>query len=384
MPYKTVEDLPASVRDILPTAAQKIYLSVFNDVFGPDCGDGCAAAKAMAAAKRSITNMVVFNSIDNAIGGKHDVVLQRLDTLIKNGGKMILYTPEAFQNVSDWVGVPVVYVQTEGGTVRHPSQNDVVKNTLPEGYRVVGRVIAANMGPGEPSLRGEIEIDDPALDTMAAAGQITLSTGFSASVANVNGQDKIVGNVVPNHVLIFKRGACRNCYPNDNSARFENTQQEEDDMDDESKSFLKKIVEKLENLKAPEPATPPQKEEVKDMDELKNVRDERDALKAKIEAIENAAVQAARDTAWSEMKNALPVGWLGDKETDTRKEFETNPAAFSVKFAKFSAENSTPPKSAEGDEAGKPGEDTAKQIEMKNLVADMGKRTGFVLVGGDE
>ena len=292
---------------------------------------------------------VELHGIGNAISGTHDAVLQRLDTLIKNNGRMILYSENAFHDVQSWIGAPVIYAETDGHSLKQPTGRDVTAGNLPLGYSVVGRVTAANIGQGEPVLRGEIEIDDPAVDAMVAAGEMSLSTGFSASIANVDGQDKIVGSVAPNHVLIFKRGACPNCYPNDNSARFENIMEDET-MDDESKGMLKKIVEYFENLK-PAPSV---QTEIKTMadntEEIKNLAAERDALKAKVEAMENAAVQTKKDAAWAEIKNVLPAGWLGEKEAESRAAFENNAAAFAVKLAKFTAANGAPAPKAEGSE----------------------------------
>jgi len=310
--------------------------------------------------------------IGNAVSGKHDAILQRLDTLIKNNGRMIHYSAEAFQNVKQWNGVPVIYAETDGLNLKHPNGADVTAGTMPSEYMIVGRVIAANIGTGEPILRGEIEIDDPELDTMTSAGEMSLSTGFSAEIANVNGQDKITGNVIPNHVLIFRRGACRNCYPNDNSARFENLK-ENDIMDDESKGLLKGIKEALNNLKPAEHV----QEEIKSMDnteEMKNITEERDTLKAKIEAMENAAEVAKKDAAWTEIKNVLPEGWLGESEGNSRKDFEENPATFAVKLAKFTAENGAPAQGAEGSENGGTVQDmeNAAEVEMKKFESEYG------------
>jgi hypothetical protein len=163
-------------------------------------------------------------------------------------------------------------------------------------------------------------------------------------------------------VLIFDRGACPNCYPNDNSARFENLKEEDDPMDEESKGMLKKILEKFENLKPAEHVQEEIKETMVDnTEELKNAVEERDALKAKIEAMENAAILKEKEAAWTEMKNILPEGWLGAKEAETRKEFEANPAAFAVKATKFNAENATAEKSAEGSET------STTPIDAENL-----------------
>ena len=175
---------------------------------------------------------------------------------------------------------------------------------LPVNMRTVGRITSATIGEGEPILRGEIEIDDPAIDAMTSAGEMSLSTGFSASIGNVNGQDRIVGNVAPNHVLIFKRGACRNCYPNDNSARFENIMEDEE-MDEETKGLFAGIKEAIENLSQKESVKDEIKETTMDTEEMKNITEERDALKAKIEAMENAAAAEKADRDWMELKNIM-------------------------------------------------------------------------------
>ena len=384
MPYKSISDLPAPVRNALPTAAQEIYLSVFNAVYGPDCDDACAAAQAWGAVKKAyrqtdggkwtaMENATQFRGNTTPITGSHDVVLQRLDTLIKNNSRMIRYAADAFANVEAWTGTPVIYAQpTEGGILRHPNAADVTAGTLGANYRIVGRIAAANIDTGgEPILRAVMEIDDPEIDERAAGGKLSLSTGFSGQIANIRDQETLVGRITPNHVLIFDRGACPNCYPNDNGARFENVCKSDHSMTDETaptaeaeNRLFRRLSEILDNLKAPEqPAeqtTPTATDAanvaesadgVTDMateEEIKNITAERDDLKAKLEALENAARIERADRVWAELKNSLPVGWLGEKEAATRAEFEADPAAFAVKAIKFNAENAQTPKTAEG------------------------------------
>ena len=327
-------------------------------------------------------NTTELHGIGNAINSKHDVVLQRLDTLMKNNGKQILYSTDAFRDVDKWISRPVIYADAEVGPVRHPTNDEVNSGNLPPGMSVQGRITSAYLGTGEPTLRGKIEIDDPALDAQTSAGEMSLSTGFSATIENIEGQDQITGSVVPNHVLMFKRGACPNCYPNDNSARFENLKTGTI-MDDESKGLLKSIKEMLGNLKPAESV----QEEIKTMDttELKNAIAERDALKARVEAMENAAEQKKKDGAWAEMKNVVPAGWLGDKEAATREEFENNTPAFAVKLMKFTIENKVDEKKAEGSQIGDKKQLTnAVEVEMNNINADLAKKYGFMITGGDE
>ena len=387
MPYKSVNELPAPVRDALPVAAQEIYLSVFNAVYGADCDDACAAAQAWSAVKRAYEktedggkwreiantatqlrgNTSPFNSL-------HDVVLQRLDTLIKNNSRMIRYSASAFENVGDWSGIPVIYAQPHDGVLRHPNAADVTARTLSPNYRIVGRIDSAALEThGEPVLRAVMQIDDAELNERAAKGLLSLSTGFSGQIANIKDQESLVGKIQPNHVLIFDRGACPNCFPNDNGARFENTC-ERSTMTDETPTadaenrLFKRLSEILDNLKSPEqhaeqptPTAPTEAannvtedtapagvENMATEEEIRNITAERDDLKAKLEALENAARIEKADRTWAELKNSLPVGWLGEKEAATRAEFEADPAAFAVKVVKFNAENAQTTKPAEG------------------------------------
>ena len=331
-------------------------------------------------------NTTELHGIGNAINSKHDVVLQRLDTLMKNNGKQILYSTDAFRDVDKWISRPVIYADAEIGPVRHPTNDEVNGGNLPPGMSVQGRITSAYLGTGEPTLRGKIEIDDPALDAQTSAGEMSLSTGFSATIENIEGQDQITGSVVPNHVLMFRRGACPNCYPNDNSARFENLKTETI-MDDEAKGLFKKFTEAIENLR-PSAAVKEEIEDTKMIDNteaMKNITDENAALKAKLESMENAAEQKKKDGAWAEMKNVVPAGWLGDKEPETRAEFENNTPAFAVKLMKFTVENKVGEKNAEGSQIGDKKELTnAVEVEMNNINADLAKKYGFMITGGDE
>lgn len=316
---------------------------------------------------------IELHGIGNAVSGSHDVTLQRLDTLIKNNGRMVHYSQDAFKNVGAWVGVPVVYAETDGASLRHPTHEEVNSGNLPEGYSFAGRVSASNLNAsGEPALKGKIEIDDPSLDDIVSKGEMSLSTGFGATIENSTGRDSITGVVAPNHVLMFRRGACPNCFPNDNSARFENIQEYE--MDEESKGLLKKISEYFENLKPAEHVQEEIETMVDNTEEIKNLTDENATLKAKLEEMENAAKLEKAEAAWTEMKNILPEGWLGAKEAETRKEFEANPAAFAVKATKFNAENASAAKGAEGSETSTTPIDAENlaQAEVEKFESDYG------------
>lgn len=371
MPYANIGELPQAVRDALPEHAQRIYLEVFNSAYGSDCDDACASAQAWAAVKRTyhestsgewVKNLVELHGIGNAIDGTHDVVLQRLDTLIKNNGEMIHYAPEAFANTADWVGIPVIYAEI--APLAHPSPASVLANTLGDGYSVAGKVTSAAIGSGEPILRAQLAITDSKLDALASSGALSLSTGFSAEISNVSGQMTIVSPVVPNHVLIFKRGACRNCYPNDNSARFENAKTGDDMAEEDIKKGFVEALREFFGNSAPKIAVP----DTKVTEQFENVAKENTELKKQLADFKNAQELERKERDWAEMKNVLPAGWLGAKEAETRREFEESPVSFSVKFAKFTAENVSGSQAAEGSEIAK------KPLDAENAIkAELGK-----------
>ena len=330
------------------------------------------------------TNDVFLHGIVNTISPEHDVVFQRLDTLMKNNGQMVHYETESFRNTEDWVGIPVIYAKTNGATIEHPKREDVLSGNLPKGYSEVGTVtVAGIVNTGEPVLKGKINIYDLEVDGLTTQGKMSVSTGFTAGIENINGQHKLVGSVVPNHLLIFERGACPNCFPNDNSAWIENIVGGINYMDDdEAKGFFTKLVERLEGIKVADSAI----DEVKDVTntvDFDNVVKERDEMKAKLAEFENLAEQAKKDAEWAELKNMIPAGWMGEKEPETRKEFEAGNVAFTVKLMKFN--NGITVKSAEGDSTGKKVDvGNAVEMEIENINKGLAKNYGFVITGGDE
>ena len=74
--------------------------------------------------------------------------------------------------------------------------------------------------------------------------------------------------------------------------------------------------------------------------ELGNVTAERDALKTQISELMAEKEQVRKDSEWGLLLNVIPAAWK-EKETDTRAEFEANPAAFAVKLVTFT--NTIPP-----------------------------------------
>ncbi len=325
----------------------------------------------------------------NAFANLHDVTLQRLDVYHRNNGRYVFYDSKHFApTVDHWNTVPVIYVETEPGKpAEHPRFEDVVANTLPAKFRTVGSVSAAHLTEiGEKVLKGAIVFSDPAIEAKANAGELSLSTGLASPEApdpRLSGATQIAGPVTPNHILVFDRGACPNCYPNDSGAMFHNLQ-EPDMPDDETKGLLKRIADAL--TKTPEPP-----QQYNNLAEIENLKKELETAKAQTEELANLKKELAtlreekakseKDAKWATMKNALPVGWLGEKEAATRKEYEADPGAFALKLINF--KNTQPAATpAEGSGvAGTQGDaDSSDEAQFKNMAAKFAEKTGIRVI----
>jgi hypothetical protein len=325
----------------------------------------------------------------NAFENLHDVTLQRLDVYHRNNGGYVFYDSKHFApTVDHWNTVPVIYVETEPGKpAEHPQFKDVITRTLPAKFRTVGSVSAAHLTEtGERALKGAITFSDPTIAAKANAGELSLSTGLASPEApdpRLPGATRIAGPVTPNHVLVFDRGACPNCYPNDSGAMFHNLQ-EPDMPDDETKGLLKRIADAL--TKTPEPP-----QQYNNLAEIESLKKELDAEKAKTAELVNLKQEIAtlkaekataeKDAKWNAMKANLPEGWLGAKEPETRKEFEADPGAFALKVVAF--KNTQPgEKAAEGSGVGQSadGAESTEEQQFANLAAEFAKRTGIKVV----
>ena len=323
----------------------------------------------------------------NAFENLHDVTLQRLDVYHRNNGGYVFYDAKHFAPTADrWNAVPVIYVETgPGEPAEHPQFKDVITRTLPAKFRTVGSVSAAHLTEtGEKVLKGAIAFSDPAIAAKANAGELSLSTGLASPEApdpRLPGATRIAGPVTPNHVLVFDRGACPNCYPNDSGAMFHNLQ-ELDMPDDETKGLLKRIADAL--TKTPEPP-----QQYNNLAEIENLKKELETAKAQtaelvnlkqeLETLKAEKATAEKDARWTTMKANLPAGWLGEKEGSTRKEFETAPAAFLAKFAEF--KNTQPgAKGAEG--SGTPPGETPNgdEAQFRNVADQFAKEYGVRFV----
>lgn len=328
------------------------------------------------------------NQLTNVFANLHDVTLQRLD-VYHDHGHPVFYDSRYFApTVNLWNTVPVIYADIEpGAPVKHPRFEDVTNGTLPPEYRVVGNVSGTHIPiAGERVLKGIVSFSDKEMEQLANAGDLSLSTGLSSPEApdgRRRGATRIAGPVTPNHVLVFRRGACPNCYPNDNGAMFHNLQ-EPDMPDDETKGLLKTIADALTRR---EPA-PVQHVNLTEFENLKKELETAKAqtaelvnLKQELETLKAEKATAEKDTKWNAMKANLPEGWLGAKEPETRKEFEADPGAFALKVVAF---KNTQPQEQQAEGTGATGgsgdAESTEEQKFANMAAEVAKATGIQFV----
>lgn len=328
------------------------------------------------------------NQLTNVFANLRDVTLQRLD-VYHDHGHPVFYDSRYFApTVNLWNTVPVIYADIEpGAPVKHPRFEDVTNGTLPPEYRVVGNVSGTHIPiAGERVLKGIVSFSDKEMEQLANAGDLSLSTGLSSPEApdgRRRGATRIAGPVTPNHVLVFRRGACPNCYPNDNGAMFHNLQ-EPDMPDDETKGLLKTIADALTRR---EPA-PVQHVNLTEFENLKKELETAKAqtaelvnLKQELETLKAEKATAEKDTKWNAMKANLPEGWLGAKEPETRKEFEADPGAFALKVVAF---KNTQPQEQQAEGTGATGgsgdAESTEEQKFANMAAEVAKATGIQFV----
>jgi len=299
---------------------------------------------------------------------QHALTLQRLGSYISNDGKQVFYTPEAFSNTETWTNIPVIFAEAVAGMpIKHPDMGLVsTRSPLPDGFRYVGTINTVNIAPtGTPRMDGVITFTDDHAEQLAKLGKLAPSTGFYSDISPENGKNswKIIGNVQPNHLLVFEEGACRNCYSNDNGAMFLNVKQETDIMepetaDTESKGWLKAIYEKLCNTKpdATEHVSKPEEKMENTINpeisaltaQIETLKAANVAISAEHEALKAATIKAQRDSEWTALKNTLPPAWVdAEHEAETRELAETSPLGFALKLTAFNTKIGNV-KSAEG------------------------------------
>lgn len=337
----------------------------------------------------------------------HDAVLNRLETYLEYGEEQVFFSRESFTNLDAWTGIPVIYAEVVNGAIRHPDFSLVTNRTLPDGFRFAGVINYAYIpDDGNPRLSAMMCITDPEVDAIAQAGQLGISTGFTASKIPYELGSRLIGDVTPNHVLVFTQGACPNCYGRDNAAMFLNIQEAPMAETAEEKTILQKIADKLynlayqveeapqtdavveevENTAEPEPVIEqteevtventedaPAVEEVaeevtEEPAELSNVvAEENEQLKNTIAEME----QRIRDIEWTNAKATVPKGWLGEKEAEYREKFENNRDAFYQEL--MAHEHTFPNTKAEGEKICP----CKLEAELKNIVSENAKKIGY-------
>ena len=349
----------------------------------------------------------------------HNVILQRLNAYHNNNGKQVYYSRESFLNVDAWQNIPLIFKATAGETesINHPDYTDVGTGQYAPGERVVGSVQEAFVSDyGAPTLRALLAITDPEVEQIARNGKLGLSTAFLCEeIQEGDSEDavRLIGEVKPNHVLLFEEGACPNCWPNDGAAMFENIQSGETArIEPETRGFIKSLYNKFFGIqknntqpeqmqnpaKVPEsnndsgdvPEEEPEKVKEKIKMEDENLNKEINALKQQVAELTNtiaerdctitemkdAEVQRAKDAQWATLKNTLPAGWLGEREAETRAAYEADKDAFYLKLLSHREQygNVTPAQGTKSCGCKKAEE------QIKNIQTDVMSTTGFNLI----
>jgi len=216
-------------------------------------------------------------------------------------------------------------------------------------------------------------------------GQASISTGFFATVDDT----KTIMTVVPNHVLVFKEDAQN--MPKDHGAfilnKHESTCQiidkealnmeETKELSKEIAMANKQIGDMTSQLEIANKENDGLKASVAEKDGLlevanKTIADNKTRLE-EFEQKEADALVARRNEQWKTIKSSIPVG-LTHKEEDAdalRKEWETDPFAFSTKLVGFEQKAATPPSGNEY--AGSSDADAEDMAFISNMNKTLGK-----------
>lgn len=328
----------------------------------------------------------------------HSIILNRIGVYHPHDGRQVFYSPESFSNVDAWRGIPIIYAETtDGSDIAHPDFGAVTNHQLPEGYRIAGYIEYAYIPDrGTPRIEASCAITDVDVEVLARDGQLAPSTGFYADIVEEGSADRIVGFVTPNHLLVFKQGACPTCWSNDDGAMLMNAakrigskaiftnvrnEKESSNMEDsETKGWIKQLYDKIcaanNTVNEEAPMTDNTNERIAALEaevaQLTNAIKERDESIAKYASAET---QRAQDAAWEQIKNTLPKGWLGEKEAETRAKFENSKDVFYAELMAHTAKFANAKRSADGS-CGCP---ETREAVMANL-ADVEKNTGFKIV----
>lgn len=379
MPYASLADLPASVKDSLPKHGQEIFISAFNSAYDGTCVDredqeACSNAIAWSAVgkkyKKTDDKWVEIKQKTEV----HDVSLQTLNRKI---GGYCFPTDVFHKTVDRWDGVPVIFAQD------HPDQKLLIEDQDKALAQINGRIIGNVSNPqvsidGHPRLIGQITNSNKDVLALIKSGKLSLSTGFQGPA-----DDKMnILDVFPNHVLVFEEDSQN--MPKDLGAFILNkedfiefTNRGEIMADETISDKIKQPIIDLYNAvmgsgKPPDAGGDNSHnsgnsttEEVENMEEAeklsnelvianKNIGDmtsnleiankEIETHKATITGLETKvkefeqkegdALKVTRDAQWEEIKNKLPPGLThtDDATTALRAEWDTDPHGFSSKY----------------------------------------------------
>jgi hypothetical protein len=286
----------------------------------------------------------------------HNSVLLTLNRWLTYGPKKYYNALENFQGTEpEWETVPMVYAK------EHPDP-DLIDADLDSALAGVGGRLCGTLGnaaietSGQPRMTGQVAFSDPEVEELYAAGKLSLSVAHRAVEDKAN-PGHLLGKVKPNHILIFPQDDLNQ--PRDLGAMLLN----KDDLILENagriisgtnKQKFKEALSALWNLftdmggndGGEEPRPPAEEEEngeepmteeltqkLKAAEEaLANKTAEFEMLKASVDAqaeILKTFEQKQSNQEWETLKNKLPKGWVaGDKEAETRKEYEGDKTAF--------------------------------------------------------
>lgn len=282
--------------------------------------------------------LIEFTGISNKIEA-HDSILQVLNRRYHNG---IYYADEAFEpSVDQWEGIPLVYVPKG---MPHPSLKGFEEAQEEELKKIQGRIVGRATNPnltktGHPRLNSKLVVEDEEVKSLIREGRLSLSTGFWSKVKD----SRLVGPVVPNHILLFEEDA--NNMPVDRGSMIMNKEESEKELMPILKT-LQEIVNKLRGGDADSGKEQESKTMDNDLSEKLEIANKTiETLKGEAESFENkektlnaeieklkgeveAFKQKEADRAYEEFKNKYVSPGLIDtdeKAAGIRKLYDENP-----------------------------------------------------------
>ena len=314
----------------------------------------------------------------------HDTILQTLD---RNIGKTYFAMDAFDQNVDAWSGIPVIYAQ------EHPNMDAFAKDPEAEVNRIKGRFAGVVTSPyiakvGHPRLMATLNLfEDAEVQQLWRDGKLSHSTGFKAQEVG----DRLMGPVIPSHILIFKEdaqnipkdGGAFILNKNDNAPEAEerfhgyygvlgeaaSDQRAAGDMEAKSvaekdaEAKLKEFGDKFQNMEL----TLAKKDE-----DLRNVTSAKDAEIAALKAKIDATSKAEADKRWNDTKPWIPEGWThGEKENKEREELMSDPMGYVQKLGRFYSgkmEKSNGPEGKEHVQGPSGSEDKSVDAQLSKLV----------------